>query len=338
MTIRWGIIGCGDVCEVKSGPAFYKIDGSTIAAVMRRDGAKASDYAKRHNVPRWTTDAESIIHGDDVDIVYIATPPGTHCEYALRVAEAGKPCYVEKPMARNAVECRAMVDAFDKAKQPLYVAHYRRMLPRFVKIRQLIADGAIGTVTGVHYQFDQPAHRGDNGWRVDAAIAGSGIFLDLASHLLDALDHLVGPIDQVTGVAANLVSDYDTEDSVAMTFRIAGAPASGTWNFAAVAWCDQLQIIGTDGRIACSCFGGDPVRLTTRDGEQAFDLPNPTHVHQPLVQTIVDEMNGRGTCPSTGITALRTQAIMDAVLGDYYGGRDDAFWDRPQTWPGRRKR
>ena len=128
MIIRWGIIGCGEVCEVKSGPAFVKCAGSTLVAVMRRDGAKAGDYARRHGVRKWYDDAEKLIRDPEVDAVYVATPPGTHEHYALRVATAaaGKPCYVEKPMARSYVECARMVEAFRAAGRPLFVAYYRR--------------------------------------------------------------------------------------------------------------------------------------------------------------------------------------------------------------------
>ena len=132
-TVKWGIIGCGNVCEVKSGPGFYKADHSELIIVMRRDAEKAADFAKRHGVPQSTSNADEVIHHPDVNAVYIATPPSTHCDYALRVAEAGKPCYVEKPMAMNHRECAQMVEAFKAKNLPLYVAYYRRRLPRFHK-------------------------------------------------------------------------------------------------------------------------------------------------------------------------------------------------------------
>ena len=100
-TIRWGMIGCGDVAEVKSGPGFYRADNSTLVAVMRRNGTLAEDYARRHKVPRWHDDADAIIKADDIDAVYIATLTDTHLDYALRSAKAGKPIYVEKPMAMD---------------------------------------------------------------------------------------------------------------------------------------------------------------------------------------------------------------------------------------------
>ena len=339
-TIRWGIIGCGDVTEVKSGPALQKAEGSSLVAVMRRDAAKAADYAKRHGVPRWYADADALIHDREVDVVYVATPPGSHAEYALRVAEAGKPCYVEKPMARSQAECLRMVEAFRLKGLPLFVAYYRRALPRFVKVKELIDAGALGRVTGVTYRHsrlfrpDAPYQ-----WRLDPVHAGGGLLLDLGSHLLDQLDFLLGPLSDVSGNAANITGGL-AEDAVSMTFRTAGgAIGSAIWNFAGAHREDLLEIEGTAGRVVLSCFGNEPVRLTTEAGkESTFDLPNPPHIQQPLIQTIVDELLGQGgRCPSTGETAARTSRVMDEVLAGYYGGREDAFWERPDTWPGRQR-
>ena len=337
MTALWGIIGCGDVCEVKSGPGFKNVEGSELVAVMRRDKAKAEEYARRHFVPVWSDKAHDIITHPKVSAVYIATPPGSHLEYALQVCAAGKPAYVEKPMARSASECRQMTNAFDRAGLPLFVAYYRRALPRFLKAKELLDTGRIGTITNVAYRFATPAHRdmdADNlPWRVVAEQSGGGLFLDLGCHTLDILDFLLGPLQNARGIAANLASPYDVEDNVAMLFQTPGG-ASGTaqWNFAAHIREDIIEISGTDGRITLSTFGNEPVRLQSIHGDETFDLPNPLHIQQPLIQTIVDQLAGRGECPSTGHTATRTSEVIDAVLGDYYAGRDDAFWTRPQTW------
>lgn len=159
--IRWGIIGCGDVCEVKSGPAFQKADGSALVAVMRRDGAKAADFARRHGVPRWYDDAAALVADPEVDAVYVATPPSTHAQHTLLAARAGKPVYVEKPMAPTRAACDEMRAACAAAGVPLFVAYYRRALPRFVKVRELLAAGAVGAVRAVsvtHWQRPEPAH------------------------------------------------------------------------------------------------------------------------------------------------------------------------------------
>src|SRR5690554_6383941 len=102
-TIKWGIIGCGNVTEQKSGPAFQKLPGSSLVAVMRRDGDKAADYAKRHGVDRWYDDAGDLIKDPNVDAIYIATPHSSHLEYTLLAAKAGKSIYCETPLGLSYV-------------------------------------------------------------------------------------------------------------------------------------------------------------------------------------------------------------------------------------------
>lgn len=338
-TVRWGIIGCGRVCEVKSGPAFSRIPGSVLQAVMRRDATKAADYAARHHVPVFYADADALIDDPKVDAVYIATPPGTHAEYALRVCKAGKPAYVEKPMARNTAECESMVDAFQQAGLPLFVAYYRRALPRFLKVRDWLAENVIGGVTEIRYRHTSLFHA-DAGsaplpWRLDAEQSGGGIFLDIGSHTLDIFDFLFGPLAKVCGAAVNRTHRSTVEDAVTMHFQVpCGALGSATWNFAGPCSEDFIEISGSCGRISLSCFGSEPVRLETEAGVQLADCPNPPHIQQPLIQTIVNALNQQGDCPSTGASALRTTRVMDGVLNDYYGGRSDAFWNRSATWPG----
>jgi len=338
-TIGWGILGCGDVTEVKSGPAFQKTAGSRLVAVMRRDGERAADYARRHGVSRWYSDAHALIADPEVDAVYIATPPGAHCELALAVCAAGKPCYVEKPMARNHAECERMVSAFRTAGLPLFVAYYRRALPRFVKARDLVRDGALGRITSVSVRCLEPRHRTTDPhhlpWRQEAAVSGGGIFLDLGSHALDYLDHVFGPLLEARGTAANLAGIGRVEDVVGLSFRTAdGAIGSGLWNFASDYREDRIEFVGTSGRITFSCFGTDPVCLE-RDGKaELFACPQPEHVQQPLIRAMVDALRGNGESPSTGESGARTQRVMDVALETYYGGRQRPFWEDANGWPG----
>ena len=337
--IRWGIIGCGDVTEVKSGPAFQHAAGSELVAVMRRDAAKAEDYARRHQVSRWYSKAEDLLADPQVDAVYVATPPGSHLQYALAACAAGKPAYVEKPMARHQPECQRMVQAFAARNLPLFVAYYRRALPRFVEARNLIASGCLGQVTSVSCRFSAPravprTHNEKTPWRLVAEHSGGGLFLDLASHTLDILDFLFGPLQAVDGLAGNL-GGGEVEDAVTMHFRLpGGALGAATWNFVAFQREDTIQITGPAGRLTLSTFGNEPLELETAAGKELLDRPNPAHIQQPLIQSIVDELRGvsGARCPSTGQSAARTSAVMDSVLHDYYGGREDAFWERPGTW------
>lgn len=322
--MRWGIIGCGDVTEVKSGPAFQKAERSELVAVMRRNGALAADYAKRHGVPKWYDDAEQLIHDPDVDAVYIATPPHAHKDYTLKVAAAGKPVYVEKPMALNAQECREMVEACRSAGVPLFVAYYRRAQPRFLEIKRQLEAGAIGEVRFVETIFHRPPQANDTAqetpWRVKPDLSGGGYFMDLAPHTLDLLDDFLGPIEEVRGFARNQAGLYPAEDIVTGTFRFAsGAQGTGAWCFSAATERDETRIVGSEGEIVFSTFGQDPIVLKTPRGEEQLTPPVPEHVQQPLIQSVVDELTGRGRCPSTGENGLRCAQVTDALLATYQG-------------------
>ena len=322
-TVRWGIVGCGDVTEVKSGPGLYKADHSQLVAVMRRDSAAAADYAKRHRVKRWYHDGQALIDDDEVDIVYVATPPSTHLPYALAAARAGKPCLVEKPMAMNADEGERMVQAFANRGLPLYVAFYRRALPRFLKMRELLHENVIGTLTSVHIVQIKRLATGveAEGWRYKPEVAGAGAFYDLASHGFDILDFLVGPIAQVSGHSINTGGAYTAEDVTVSSFLFENNVAgTGVWNFNSDHGEDGITFTGSIGQIRCPIFSDTDIEVKLTGGTtQTISTPNPPHVSQPLEQTIVDELLGKGECESTGVSALRTQRVLDSCVRDYYG-------------------
>jgi predicted dehydrogenase len=316
-TIKWGIIGCGNVCEVKSGPGFQKAANSELVAVMRRDARLAEDFARRHNVPNWYSDAQSLIADPQVDAVYIATPPGSHLEYTQMAARAGKPVYVEKPMARNYSECLSMLESCQAAGVPLFVAYYRRAMPRFVKIKELIDSGVIGEVrlaTLALYQMP-PNNPQALPWRVQPEISGGGLFVDVGSHALDLMDYYFGPVIQVKGFAANQGGYYQVEDIVSAAFvHESGVQVSGTWCFTSFKREDRIEIVGSKGKLSFALFEAEPVTLTTAGERQEIRLDYPAHVQQSLIQLIVDELNGQGRSPSTGQSAARTNRVMDEIL------------------------
>jgi predicted dehydrogenase len=321
--VRWGIVGCGIVTEVKSGPGFQKADGSSLVAVMRRDREKAEDYARSHRVPRVHETADALIHDGDVDAVYIATPPSSHLDLTLRVAAAGKPCLVEKPMAMTHAECVRMNDAFRAAGNPLFVAYYRRALPRFIEVRRQLDAGAIGPVTDVHVRISEPLAKGEAaaGWRFDPAVAGAGLFYDLASHCLDLLDFLLGPIADASGFAVNTGGAYSAEDVTAGSLRFSrGMVGTGVWNFNADRSEDTMVFTGPLGELRTPVFTDGDVVVRRGGHEDVLPLRNPPHVHQPLIQSIVDELRGRGRCESTGESGARASWVMDRLLESYRRG------------------
>ncbi len=321
-TIRWGIIGCGDVTEVKSGPGFQKANNSSLVAVMRRNSNLAQDYAQRHGVPKWYDNANALIQDPEVDAVYIATPPYAHKEYTLMCAQAGKPVYVEKPMAMNFAECQEMLEACQLAEVPLFVAYYRRSLPRFLKIKELLEAGAIGSIRAVTMTLYMPLPN-ELDWHYTPEIGGGGKFVDMGCHTLDFLDYVLGPIRSVKGFAGNLGGYYPAEDVVTGAFEFeSGVQGVGIWSFTTFNNFDQTEIVGTKGKISFSSFDSEPVKLITNEGVTEFAIDNPLHVHQPLTQTIVDQLNGLGSCPSSGESGARTTWVMDQLLEEYNKSKD----------------
>lgn len=320
--VRWGIIGCGDVTEVKSGPALQKAEGSELVAVMRRNGALAEDYARRHGVAKWYDDAAALVNDPDVNAIYVATPPGFHHEYTRLAAKAGKSVYVEKPMARNHAECQEMIAACEEAKVPLFVAYYRRGLPKFVEIKRLLDSGVIGDVRFVQSTYLQPMRENQGGvepWRIQPELSGGGLFVDLASHALDILDYLLGPIGEVKGFARNQSGKQRVEDIVTTSYAFeSDVMGTGVWSFSSFKHVDLNEIVGSLGKLSFSTFSGD-LRIEGADGSvEELNIPNPAHVQQPLIQMVVDDLRGVGHSPSTGRTAARTNRVMDELLRDFY--------------------
>jgi len=321
-TIHWGIIGAGNVTEKKSGPAFYKIEHSALVAVMRRDEEKVKDYASRHGVPKYYIDADELINDPDVDAIYIATPPNSHKEYAIKALKAGKPVYVEKPMAMNYDECQEMIKASGEYGQKLFVAFYRRALPYFLKVKSLLEQNAIGKVLTVDIRHHRSPRKSDldssiNDWHTNKEIAGEGYFYDLAPHTIDILDFLLGEIESAKGFSDNLAGLYDVKDTITATLRFkSGVLGSAQWCFVTSKSTEQdiIEITGTEGKISFSTFAFTPIQLVTDIKTEIFTLENPEHIQQPLIQTIVNELRGVGSCPSTGVSGARTSRVMDWIL------------------------
>ena len=318
--VRWGMVGCGSVTEKKSAPAYSQVEGSRIVAVASRRVSAARAYASRRGIERVFDDPEELIRSPDVDAVYIATPPSSHFALAMRVAEAGKPCCVEKPLAMDHRQAAAIVEAFEAAGQPLFVAYYRRSLPRFGQVRSWIGAGAIGEARHIHWTLARtpsPADvAGEHGWRTDPKEAPGGYFEDLACHGLDLFDFLLGPIVESGGVSGNQQGHYAVPDAVAASWaHEGGATGSGVWNFGAYKRSDEVRIIGSRGEIRFAVFDEAPLVLETGSGTEALEIANPDPIQLHHVEKMIRHLAGEGGHPSTGESAARTDWVMDRILG-----------------------
>ncbi|WP_316821748.1 Gfo/Idh/MocA family oxidoreductase [Pedobacter gandavensis] len=317
-SIKWGMIGCGDVTEVKSGPAFNKVPNSSLVAVMRRDGVKARDYAARHGVPKWYTDAQALIDDPEVNAIYIATPPAQHEAYTLMAFEAGKPVYVEKPMTLNAASAIRMNEAALDKDMKLSIAHYRRAQPMFLKIKALLEDQEIGAIRLVQLKMFQTAHvnplaDASENWRLNPSISGGGLFHDLAPHQLDLMIFFFGEWKTASGLSRNQSGIGMADDLV--TGQIAfknGIVFNGSWCFSVAEQdcSDQCEIFGSLGKISFQVFGHQ-IRVTKGGIAKVYDFSPLPHVQQPMIEQVTAYFLGKSPNPCSAAEAILSMQLMD---------------------------
>jgi predicted dehydrogenase len=321
--IRWGMIGTGDVTERKSAPSFNKMEGSQLVAVGNRTPEKAEDYARRHHISNWHRDPFEVIRDPDVDAVYIATPPGSHLDYALEAIRAGKPVYIEKPMARTWEECRIINEAGEAAGVPVFVAYYRRSLEYFLKVKELVASGILGRLLRINMQQHFPAREEDFRpenlpWRVLPEDSGGGYFHDMGCHALDIIFYLFGDPLEVSGLVCNVGGLYTPEDTIAASLLLPDMlMVSGSWSFVNPPEYqkDRIEVVGEHGLLEFSVFSFEPIHLSTGAKTESFSLQQPEHIQMPHIRSIVAQLQGTGTCPATGEAAALTSRVMDVITG-----------------------
>lgn len=317
-TITWGIIGCGNVTEVKSGPAFNLVPNSNLYAVMRRDPEKAKDYAARHHITKWYSDADQLINDPEINALYIATPPDSHKDYTLKAFKAGKPVYVEKPMALNSVEAEIMLQASRKYCCKLSVAHYRRAQDRFIEIKRLIDENTLGEITSIELKlFLAPSPGIESTWRVNPAISGGGNFHDLAPHQLDLMLYFFGEPQIVEGKSANIMGLYEADDFVTASFNFSNnINFKGIWDFTGRLATDQDSCIikGTKGQISFSVFT-DFCEITLNGEPNSMTFPFLPHVQQPMIEQVVKYFLGEAPNPCSAEDALIVMKMLDKITG-----------------------
>lgn len=320
MTYKWGIIGCGNVTELKSGPAYQRVKDFELYAVMRRNVKKAKDYASRHGVPKFYDNADDLINDPEIDAVYIATPPDSHCYYALKVAVAGKICCIEKPMAPTYEECVQINRAFEEKKLPLFVAYYRRSLPRFNQVKSWIEEHRIGQIRHVNWHLSKPTNAIDlskvYNWRTDAKIAFGGYFDDLASHGIDLFLYLLGAIEKANGIVVNQQNLYTAMDAVTANWvHKSGITGSGSWNFGTEKREDHVEIYGDKGKISFSVFDERPILLEHGDTKESICIEHPENIQFFHIENMRNHLSKKMRHPSTGTTAAETSWVLDKILG-----------------------
>lgn len=321
LNIKWGIIGCGDVTEIKSGPAFNKISHSSLHAVMRRNAEKASNYAERHHVPVWYSKVEELIADDQINAIYVATPPAFHEEFTIKALLSGKDVYVEKPMALTAEGCKRMAGAASQSGSKLSVAHYRRAMPFFIKIKELLDQQAIGQVLSVHLKMFRASQQKvnnspENNWRLNPALSGGGLFYDLAPHQIDMMLYLIGEAEEACGISTQFKSGCVPDLISGQILLKNNVLFNGSWCFNTPEdeKADICEILGSKGKITFPFFG-ESFSLKTELNEEYFHIPPPAHVQQPMIERVVKYFLNEAPNPCDAGTGTEVLRIMEAFSG-----------------------
>lgn len=317
-SVNWGFIGCGDVAEVKSGPAFYKAENSALVAVMRRNKDKVIDFAQRHGVANWTTHATNIMEHELVSAVYIATPPSSHLEYAIQSIKAGKNVYLEKPMVLNSYEAETLLNTVKNSNSKVTVAHYRRELPAFIKVKELLTSNVIGKVLSAEINIKQTKNasliaKTEENWRTKPEISGGGYFHDIAPHQIDLMCYYFGAIETINKGDVSENSSPNEMVNGEIYFKN-GVKFSGEWNFNALENQDNCVIHGEKGSISFS-FYNNAITLICNGESTSYSYPNPEHVQQPMIEKTVGYFLGNNPNPCSVEEAAVVTQIMDVFCG-----------------------
>lgn len=318
--ITWGIIGCGDVTELKSGPAFNKVNNSSLVGVMRRNAEKAADYAKRHHVPKWYANADELIADKEISAIYIATPPSSHEQYAIKALNAGKHVYIEKPMSVSEESCLRIAKTVKETGFKLSVAHYRRQMPFFMKIKELVDTGIVGDVNCVNLKMLQGSENSiisktEDNWRLDPALSGGGLFHDLAPHQIDIIYYLFGKVKKASGLSSNRKKQSLASDLVAGQIIFENNILfNGLWCFNNPVQenIDCCEIIGDKGKISFSFFGQTEIIVNVSGNKEVINVSHPMHVQQPMIAKVVEYFLGENENPCTAEEGAEVLKIMDS--------------------------
>ena len=318
-TVRWGLVGTGDIAAKRVAAALARTPGSELISVSRRQAERAEEFAHRFGAPRWHAGWAELVRDPEIDAVYVATPVRLHAEMTVAAAEAGKHVLCEKPMALNVADCDRMIAAAEANGVKLGVAYYRHLYPIVLRARSCLADGAIGTPVVAQInsleRFD-PAPDHPRIWFLDPEVAGGGPMFDFGCHRIEVLLHLLGPATEARSLLANVLFDRRVEDTAAALLRFrAGAVATLTVTHAAVEPQDTLHLFGSEGSIHVPKLNGSELRLL-RGGEEVVEHhPAPENLHQPLVAQFVDAVLTGGEPVVDGKLGREVNRLLAEIYG-----------------------
>jgi predicted dehydrogenase len=274
---RFGLIGSGLAAQTHARELTH-VDGAVLRAVFARDLEKAERIRAAHNARTAYSDLDQFLSDPEIDAVIIATPNGLHRDFAIAAAAAGKHVVVEKPLETTTERGRDIIAACRKSQVRLFVIYQMRLSQAALAAKKDIEAGKLGRiilVNVVDYEYRVPDYYACDYWRGTQQFEGGGCLITQTTHLLDLIQHLVGPVASVFAHAATTFYTIETEDVAVATIRFANG-ALGTVSSSTAAYPAHrhlVTIIGTDGSISFNGEHDQIVFRRSRHDEEVIDVP-----------------------------------------------------------------
>lgn len=315
--LRWGLIGCGDIAGKRVAPSLRDLDTCRLVAVNRAQHDLAEQFARAFGAERWYKDWRDLLKDEEIDAVYIATPPNLHAEQTIAAAEAGKHVICEKPMARNAQACRRMIAACRTAGVRLSIAYYRHFYPVVSRVKQILDSGEIGKVVLAEiraFENFRPEAEDPRSWMIRKRQGGGGPLMDFGCHRIEVLLNILGDVSRAWGNQGSLVTDWDVEDtSVSVLEFQSEARGMLAVSRAIEEPQDTLDIYGSAGSIHVPVLNKGLMTIVTPAGERREDRPPHQNLHLPYIEAVTQAFLENREPPVPGETGLRVAEIIEEI-------------------------
>jgi predicted dehydrogenase len=287
VTVKWGLVGCGDISRKRVAPALRDLANCDLAAVSRANFEQAESFAREFGARKWYRDWSDLIADEEVEAVYIATPVRLHAQQTIAAAKAGKHVLCEKPMAMNVDECDRMIEACRASNVKLGISYYRHFYPAIKKIKEIISAGEIGdpVIAQVNaFEWFNPDASNPRRWLLDKSQAGGGPMLDFGCHRIEVLLNILGPVTKTVSVLNTAVFEREVEDTGVAVFQFErGTLGVLSITHAARESQDTVAIFGSAGSIHVNSLNEGTLTIHTNTGERTEALPPAQNFHQPLI-------------------------------------------------------
>jgi predicted dehydrogenase len=311
--IRAGIVGCGIWGQTLVKSVQDKSDRIRFVRGMTRTPSKAEAFGAEMDIPI-DDDYAAMLADPDVDAVVLATPHSQHGDQILQAAAAGKHVFVEKPLALDAETAARAYAACRDAGVVLALGHNRRCLPSYLRLKEMIADGALGQITHLEGNFSGPSafRQTPDNWRADLSESPAGGMTGKGIHITDMMIDLAGSARSVATLSQRQVLSYGMDDTTLVTIRFASGQTGSLSTLTTTPNDWRLQVYGTDAWVEIRDHTRMRIRL--RSGDETVEDFDAEDIEKAILERFADTVEHGAPFPVTEAEAIANTALLEAIV------------------------